>query len=112
MKRLILLCVVFILINYSNESFAQGQFWGAFGYDNGLGSIFKFNADGTGFSVEKNVPIEPENPGYYPTGKLVQASNGKIYGITGNGGANNKGVLFEFDPITNTYVKKIDFSGP
>jgi uncharacterized repeat protein (TIGR03803 family) len=49
--------------------------------------------------------------GRYPSGSLVQASNGKFYGMTLIGGTNNKGVLFQYDPVTNSYVKKFDFNG-
>ena len=48
--------------------------------------------------------------GSHPYGGLVMASNGKLYGTTYSGGANNKGTLFEYDISTNTLVKKIDFS--
>jgi len=41
----------------------------------------------------------------------MQASNGKLYGMTSSGGSNNSGVLFEFDPATGTYTKKLDFDG-
>ena len=42
---------------------------------------------------------------------LMQASNGKIYGITGHGGnsQNSSGIIFEYDYNTNTYSKKFDF---
>jgi uncharacterized repeat protein (TIGR03803 family) len=51
----------------------------------------------------------PEN-GSWPSGSLIQADNGKLYGITSHGGTNNEGVLFEWDPATNTYTKKLDFN--
>src|SRR5688572_17741066 len=35
--------------------------------------------------------------GSLPLGGLAEASNGKLYGITSAGGANNKGVIFEYD---------------
>jgi uncharacterized repeat protein (TIGR03803 family) len=47
-----------------------------------------------------------------PKGKLVQASNGKIYGICEQGGQYNKGAIFEIDPVTLVYTKKIDFQDP
>ena len=50
--------------------------------------------------------------GAYPYGSLVQASDGKLYGMTSFGGSNNKGVMFSFDPVTNTFVKLKDFNGP
>ncbi len=34
--------------------------------------------------------------------------NGKFYGQCKIGGVNNLGVIFEFDPTTNTYTKKVD----
>lgn len=47
--------------------------------------------------------------GQYPQGALTKASNGKFYGMTNSGGAHNGGTLYEFDPLTQAYVKKIDF---
>ncbi|WP_178986775.1 T9SS type A sorting domain-containing protein [Winogradskyella helgolandensis] len=45
-----------------------------------------------------------------PAHALFQAANGKLYGMTGDGGVNNKGTLFEFDSSTNTFTKRFDFS--
>lgn len=47
--------------------------------------------------------------GARPTGSLVHASNGKLYGTTKKGGIHDDGVLFEYDPVTKEFVKKIDF---
>lgn len=47
--------------------------------------------------------------GEIPVGGLLQASNGKIYGTTSLGGSHNKGVLFQFDPIANTYKLEFEF---
>jgi hypothetical protein len=44
-------------------------------------------------------------------GSLLLAANGKIYGLTSTGGVNDDGVLFEFDPTTSVFSKKIDFDG-
>lgn len=44
-----------------------------------------------------------------PYGKLCLAGNNKLYGITTAGGANGVGVLFEYDPITEIFTKKVDF---
>lgn len=49
--------------------------------------------------------------GGYPTGSLLQALNGNFYGITNSGGVNNKGVLFQYNPIADLYTKKMDFNG-
>ena len=95
MKRILLLTLLG-LIFYTQNAAAQGQLWGtiAQGGEYDLGAIIKLNADGSGFSVEQSVPIEANNLGYEPNGRLIQAQNGKIYGMTRAGGARNKGVLF------------------
>ncbi len=49
-----------------------------------------------------------DSVGSTPSGSLMLASNGKMYGMTQHGGANFFGVIFEYDHISNTYVKKID----
>lgn len=49
--------------------------------------------------------------GSIPSGALTLAANGKLYGLTTKGGANDFGVLYEFDPATGVYTKKLDFDG-
>ena len=44
-------------------------------------------------------------------GELLQAPNGKLYGMTSMGGSEDEGVLYEWDPFTDTYTKKLDFNG-
>lgn len=49
--------------------------------------------------------------GRSPAGSLSASANGKLYGMTELGGTHNLGILFEYDPVTNTVVKKADFTG-
>jgi uncharacterized repeat protein (TIGR03803 family) len=56
--------------------------------------------------------------GANPVGGLVQASNGKLYGMTmsggnmdGSEGSEEYGVIFSFDPVTAVYTKVVDFDG-
>lgn len=49
--------------------------------------------------------------GSIPSGALTLAANGKLYGLTTKGGAYDFGVLYEFDPVTGDYTKKLDFDG-
>jgi uncharacterized repeat protein (TIGR03803 family) len=44
-------------------------------------------------------------------GSLMQASDGKLYGMTYRGGSNNAGVIFSFDPASSTYTKLKDYNG-
>ncbi len=46
-----------------------------------------------------------------PTGSLVSSANGKLFGASYNGGTNNKGTIFSFDPATKTQTKVTDFTG-
>jgi uncharacterized repeat protein (TIGR03803 family) len=47
--------------------------------------------------------------GENPSGELTVFNN-KLYGITELGGANNEGVIYEYDPATNMYTKKKDLA--
>lgn len=72
-----------------------------------LGTIFSF--DPTANTFAKLFEFNGTNGGI-PYGSLVQAANGKLYGMTYQGGAKDSGTLFSFDPATNAQVKLIDFN--
>ena len=59
--------------------------------------------------VSKKVDFNFGIDGLFPSGGLTQASNGKLYGVTIVGGIANLGTLYEYDLLTNTFSKKIDF---
>ena len=48
--------------------------------------------------------------GRYPYGNLIRATNGKLYGLTFQGGVNDQGTLFEYDIATTTLTKLVDFA--
>ena len=88
---------------------AQTQFFGITnsGGNNDAGTIFKTDGSGTNLTKQFNfTQIEGEEPQYT---NLLQATDGKLYGLTKNGGLNYDGVLFQYNPTTNVYVKKVDF---
>ena len=114
-----LLCIALLLIAAFSHS--QKELWGyrvVFNYltpqEPGVndGKIIKIPLNGLGESV-----VEPEImhefdvtglQGKFPRGRLFQASNGKLYGVTSYDGYNPgqgvpSDVLFEFDPILNRY---------
>jgi len=74
-------------------------------YDNG--TIYELTLES--FVVTKKFDFNSAVSGSSPYGTPILASNGKIYGVTSSGGANDHGVLFEFDPTTDEFTKKIDF---
>jgi uncharacterized repeat protein (TIGR03803 family) len=76
---------------------------------NDQGVLFEWDPSNNTYS--KKIDFDGVNNGYYPQGSLMQANNGKLYGMTGAGGSNNLGVLFEWDPSSDAYTKKLDFDG-
>ena len=71
-----------------------------------VGAIFSF--DPSSLTFTKLVDFDNTN-GASPYGSLIQASDGKLYGMTHNGGSSNAGVIFSFDPSSSTYKKLMDF---
>lgn len=88
-----------------------GKMYGltAYGGTNGYGVLFEYDP-ATSVSTKK-LDFAGTTNGSYPYGSLAQASNGKLYGMTQSGGTGNYGVLFEYDPSTSTFTKKLDFAG-
>ena len=74
------------------------------GGSNGLGVIFSFDPSSSTYTKLKDFD---GNNGANPYGSLLQASDGKLYGMTHEGGAN--GVIFSFDPSSSTFTKLKDF---
>jgi uncharacterized repeat protein (TIGR03803 family) len=111
MKHLLLPLILLLLSN--SQLHGQAGLWGmtSSGGPDGVGVIFKTNYDGTGQTVVHS--FTSFTPGAKPYSELCQATltNGKLYGVTINGGIFDKGVLFEYDLATNTYTRKLDFDG-
>ncbi len=72
------------------------------------GVIFEFDPVTNTYSPKVDLAAGPD--GYAGSSKLVLFGN-KFYGIAAGGGANDMGVIFEWDPVTNIYTKKIDRTG-
>ncbi|MEP7171133.1 MAG: choice-of-anchor tandem repeat GloVer-containing protein [Bacteroidota bacterium] len=74
------------------------------GGSNGNGVIFRYNYSTNSYS--KLIDFSGTN-GDGPTGSLIKASDGMMYGMTKFGGTFNYGVLFRFDPsnAAATYTK-------
>jgi uncharacterized repeat protein (TIGR03803 family) len=78
------------------------------GGTNNEGVLFEY--DITLDTIIKKIDFDGSNNGGYPFGSLMQATNGKLYGMTNTGGANGEGVIFEYDIILDTLIKKLDFN--
>ena len=89
----------------------NGMIYGvtADGGANGCGVLFKW--DPVNNIYLELLDFSKTENGSDMNGTFAVADNGKLYGITRSGGLNDLGVLFEWDPSTHTFVKKIDFDG-
>ncbi|MEO8765344.1 MAG: choice-of-anchor tandem repeat GloVer-containing protein [Ginsengibacter sp.] len=76
------------------------------GGSHGFGVIFSY--DPATSTYKKVLDFDSTN-GSYPYGKLMLASNGKLYGMTTRGGSDDDGVLFSFDPVSSILTKLLDF---
>ncbi len=68
-----------------------------------LGTLFEY--DPLNNICTKKIDFNGPN-GRFPSGSMMLASNGKMYGVIGNGGTLDKGLVFEYDYLTNNYIVK------
>lgn len=89
----------------ANNGFLYGM-----AYKGGLhnkGILFSYNTVTN--TLTKQIDFDSATTGCYPHGTLLQANDGMLYGMTVQGGAYGFGVLFQYNPVTNVLIKKIDF---
>lgn len=88
----------------------DGKFYGTTlqGGSNGYGVMYSFDPRTNDYVVLKDFSQED---GGYPYGGVVQAGNGKLYGMTPVGGKNYYGTVYSIDPVTKTFAKLRDL-GP
>lgn len=103
-----------VTTNYATGGFCEasnGKLYGLMGVPgSGYQSMIAEYDPATQLVVKK---IEfPNIDGREPRGQMVEAPNGKLYGVTSHGGVYNNGVLFEYDFQANIYTKKYDFGIP
>ncbi|MGZ4042542.1 MAG: choice-of-anchor tandem repeat GloVer-containing protein, partial [Bacteroidia bacterium] len=75
---------------------------------NGYGTIFSIDLCTKSYTRIFDFDYSPN--GRYPVGKLVQANNGKLYGLTQTGAASGFGCLYSVDTATNTFTRLYDFA--
>ena len=76
-----------------------------------LGCIYRTDSIGNNLSISYSFPTpvsknEGENPNY---SELCLSTQGLMYGITTDGGQNNRGSIFMYDPSTDTIMSCIFF---
>jgi uncharacterized repeat protein (TIGR03803 family) len=60
--------------------------------------------------LKKVFSFDGPNNGSFPEGDFVER-NGILYGLTTKGGSNDKGIIFSYDPVLNSFIKLYEFSG-
>src|SRR5690349_22814365 len=107
----LLILTALLITAFTLHAQQAGELWGmtdSGGTDN-RGTIFKTAPDGTGQAVQMS--FSSPYPGANPQRtQLTEAPNGKLYGMTQQGGANSYGVLFEYSPASHAYLKVFDFN--
>jgi len=74
---------------------------------NGCGTVFKMSRGGTLRTLHSFGLTD----GDYPSGSLVQDTNGVFYGTTNAGGASNEGTVFALSVGLGSFVKTMPTSG-
>ncbi|MGP8214628.1 MAG: choice-of-anchor tandem repeat GloVer-containing protein [Bacteroidia bacterium] len=108
MKKFIIIylyCTVYCSLSYAQHYVLYGMTYQ--GGTNNDGVIFSYDPI-TG--QEKTVFNFSATTGILPTGTLLQATNGLLYGITSAGGINNTGTIFSFNPYTYKDSVLLNFS--
>ena len=89
----------------------NGQLYGMteFGGANDMGVIFTFHRYGS-VPFKKLVDLDGVNTGSHPTGNLLLASDGKLYGLTRTGGNYGDGAIFSIALDGTGFTKLLDFN--
>ncbi len=84
---------------------AGGGAGGVYGY----GVIFSYNPATSTYTDLLDFDNGSDPMGASPSGSLIEV-NGVLYGMTVGGGAYGAGVIFSYNPVTNTYTDLLNFN--
>ncbi|MEQ2005442.1 MAG: choice-of-anchor tandem repeat GloVer-containing protein, partial [Limisphaerales bacterium] len=73
----------------------------------GAGTVFKLNPDGSGFTLLRDLDYYSGDG--YPVSKLVQGTDGALYGTTSQGGSNYRGTVFKLNPDGSGFTVLLSF---
>lgn len=90
---------------------SDGFFYGTtpYGGRTNFGVVFRLRAGGGGFQILHSFTGEPE--GKYPFARLIEGSNGVLYGTTTFGGTSNLGTVFRINRDGTGYQNLRSFTG-
>jgi len=78
------------------------------GTTNDAGTVFRINKDGSAFEMLKAF-IGVQGDGRHPCGRIVEASDGFLYGTTERGGTNDQGTLYRLAKDGTAYSQLARF---
>jgi uncharacterized repeat protein (TIGR03803 family) len=114
MKKFLFFMLVLLLCSVITSAQGVSKLFGLVGgypQSNQQSNGFLFSTDSSGQNLQVQHDFPVTTFGANPANVEMAAYNGKLYGTTYRGGANDYGTIFEYDPVTNIYTKKFDF-GP
>ena len=76
----------------------------------GYGVLYRVNTDGSGFQVLHKYCSQRNCADGEDGGKLVEGTDGNLYGTTYGGGANSAGTIFSVTPSTGAYKVVFNFA--
>ncbi|MBN2506053.1 MAG: DUF11 domain-containing protein [Verrucomicrobia bacterium] len=76
----------------------------------GCGTVFGLDRDGTGLTILHSFGVADDD-GKFPGAALLEGSDGRLYGVTTEGGSAGMGVLFAMAPSGADYVILRHFAG-
>ena len=74
----------------------------------GAGTIFSYNISTATYTDLHDFGVGTD--GSNPYGNIMQASDGKLYGMTYGGGRDSLGIIFSFNPSDSTYIREADLN--
>jgi len=105
---ILLIAFCFVLLNKNAHS---QELWGttALGGEDNVGVVFKTDDSGLNLVAVKEFEKPPYINASKPMFTKMFLYNEKFYGTTSQGGDYGNGVLFEYDPFTNSYTNLYEF---
>jgi uncharacterized repeat protein (TIGR03803 family) len=91
-----------------SEGMLYGTTW--YGGTGRNGTVFRINQDGTGYSTLHNFDSSGLN-GDGPVGRLLEGSDGFLYGMTSSGGSGGRGTIFRLKKEGTAFELLCEFSG-
>lgn len=103
---LLLFCIVMKAQSpHAAQLYGMTQYGGA----DHKGILFHYTPSTKTITVDHEFKVKVK--GKSPKCDVVAPGNGKYYGTTTSGGANDAGVIFEWDSVTSAYKEVYDFNG-